>query len=75
MACFRYSSLHRLGGVFLERFLARDALPGRRPHVGDVKILGAVVVVIEPATLMPAPVSSTPASAATSVNVPLPLLR
>ena len=36
------------GRVFLEDFLHRDALAGRGPHVADVEILRAVVVVVEP---------------------------
>src|ERR1700737_1644324 len=46
---FAIQRSYLLTRILLEDFLRRDTLPGRGPHVSDVKILDSVIVIIEPA--------------------------
>src|SRR6267143_73764 len=50
---FAIQRSHFFRRILLEDFLRRDTLPGRGPHVSDVKILMAVIVIIEPADTHP----------------------
>ena len=50
---FLIEGSHFLGRAFFEDFLHRDAFAGRGPHIADVEILRAVVVVVEPGNAHP----------------------
>src|ERR1700722_20276608 len=50
---FAIQRSNRLARAFLEHVLYRNPFPGSGPHIGDINILCAVIVIVEPAHAHP----------------------